>query len=179
MGRLLTTEVFCKLGRGRPPGRPAKFYISHLARRGGYYPPVSFRVSEATRNLITTKPEFCHSEHRRCEESLLLYKHKLFLRCAGVTFGAKSNQNVGDGVDRRQWRMKGDGERENNEQTRGASARRSMRRLFFRAIYGCDSPAPLNAEYVPYCLTNSSATAHIRSQRARVLCVCRHIHILY
>ena len=56
---------------------------------GGYYPPVSFRVSEATRNLITTKPEFCHSEHRRCEESLLLYKHKLFLRCAGVTFGAK------------------------------------------------------------------------------------------
>ena len=32
--------------------------------------------------------------------------------------------------------------RENNEQTRGASARRSMRRLFFRAIYGCDSPAP-------------------------------------
>ena len=52
-----------------------------------------FRVSEATRNLITTKPEFCHSEHRRCEESLLLYKHKLFLRCAGVTFGGKSNQN--------------------------------------------------------------------------------------
>ena len=99
-------------------------------------------MSEATRNLITTKPEFCHSEHRRCEESLLLYKHKLFLRCAGVTFGAKSNQNVGDGVDRRQWRMKGDGGRENNEQTRGASARRSMRRLFFRAIYGCDSPTP-------------------------------------
>ena len=73
---------------------------------------------------------------------MLLHKHKLFLRCAGVTFGAKSNQNVGDGVDRRQWRMKGDGGRENNEQTRGASARRSMRRLFFRAIYGCDSPAP-------------------------------------
>ena len=49
---------------------------------------------------------------------------------------------MGDGVDRRQWRMKGDGGRENNKQTRGASARRSMRRLFFRAIYGCDSPAP-------------------------------------
>ena len=48
---------------------------------------------------------------------------------------------MGDGVDRRQWRMKGDGGRENNEQTRGASARRSMRRLFFRAIYGCDSLA--------------------------------------
>ena len=44
---------------------------------------------------------------------------------------------------------------------------------------GCDSPAPPNAEYVPYCLTNSGATSHIRSQRARVLCVCRHIHIYY
>ena len=61
------------------------------------------------------------------------------LRCAGVTFGAKSNQKRG----------------------------------------GCDSPAPLNAEYVPYCLTNSGATAHIRSQRAQDLCVCRHIHISY
>ena len=40
-------------------------------------------------------------------------------------------------------------------------------------------PHPQNAEYVPYCLTNSSATAHIRSQRARVLCVFRHIHIYY
>ena len=41
------------------------------------------------------------------------------LRCAGVTFGAKSNQKRG----------------------------------------GCDSPAPLNAEYVPYYLTNTSAIA--------------------
>ena len=56
---------------------------------------MSFRVSEETRNLITTKPEFCHSEHRRCEESLLLYKHKLFLRCAGVTFFEESNQRRG------------------------------------------------------------------------------------
>ena len=56
---------------------------------------MSFRVSEATRNLITTKPEFCHSEHHRCEESLLLYKHKLFLRCAGVTFFEESNQRRG------------------------------------------------------------------------------------
>ena len=51
-GRFPPTEVFCKLRRGRPPGRPAKFYISHLARRGGYYPPV-------------VKPHrllFCHSE---------------------------------------------------------------------------------------------------------------------
>ena len=103
---------------------------------------MSFRVSEATRNLINTKLEFCHSEHRRCEESLLLYKHKLFFTLRWRYFWRKSNQNVGDGVDRRQWRMKGDGGRENNEQTRGASARRSMRRLFFRAIYGCDSPTP-------------------------------------
>ena len=70
---------------------------------------MSFRVSEATRNLITTKPEFCHSEHRRCEESLLLYKHKLFFTLRWRYFWRKSNQNVGDGVDRRQWRMKGDG----------------------------------------------------------------------
>ena len=119
--------------RGRRPRRLVKFYISHLSRRGGYYPP----VVKPHRLLL------CHSERvKRVEESLLLHKHKLFLRCAGVTFGAKSNQNVGDGVDRRQWRMKGDGGRENNEQTRGASARRSMRRLFFRAIYGCDSPTP-------------------------------------
>ena len=34
----------------------------------------------------------------------------------------------GDGVDRCQWQMKGDGGRESYEQTRGASARRSMRR---------------------------------------------------
>ena len=135
---------------------------------------MSFRVSEATRNLITTKPEFCHSEHRRCEESLLLYKHKLFLRCAGVTFGAKSNQNVGDGVDRRQWRMKGDGERENNEQTRGASARRSMRRLFFRAIYGCDSPAPHKRHtsvecYVCYKSRNSPLVHYIHSPKNSVV----------
>ena len=72
--------------RGRRPRRPI------INTQSGI---LSFRVSEATRNLITTKPEFCHSEHRRCEESLLLYKHKLFLRCAGVTFGAKSNQKRG------------------------------------------------------------------------------------
>ena len=35
----------------------------------------------------------CHSE--RSEESMLLYTHKLFLHCAGVTFGGKSNQNRG------------------------------------------------------------------------------------
>ena len=34
----------------------------------------------------------------------------------------------GDGVDRCQWQMKGDGGRESYERTRGASARRSMRR---------------------------------------------------
>ena len=73
---------------------------------------------------------------------MLWCKHKFFFTLRWRYFWRKSNQNVGDGVDRRQWRMKGDGERENNEQTRGASARRSMRRLFFRAIYGCDSPAP-------------------------------------
>ena len=42
-------------------------------------------------------------------------------------------QRWGDGVDRYQWQMKGDGGRENNEQTRLASDCRSMRRLFFRA----------------------------------------------
>ena len=137
-------------------------------------------IPSKARNRITTKSKYCHSERvKRVEESLLLYKHKLFFTLRWRYFWRKSNQNVGDGVDRRQWRMKGDGGRENNEQTRGASARRSMRRLFFRAIYGCDSPAPLNAKYVPYRLTNSGANAHIRLQRARVLCVCRHIHILY
>ena len=74
------------------PTSSRKFYILHLARMGGYYPPVSFRVSEATRNLITTKPEFCHSEHRRCEESLLLYKHKLFFTLRWRYFWRKSNQ---------------------------------------------------------------------------------------
>ena len=57
---------------------------------------MSSRVSKATRNLTTTKSEFCHSEHRRCEESMLLCKHKfLFLRCAGVTFFEESNQRRG------------------------------------------------------------------------------------
>ncbi len=38
----------------------------------------------------------------------------------------------GDEADRCRWQMKEGGGRENNEQTRGALARRSMRRLFFR-----------------------------------------------
>ena len=64
-------------------------------RRGGrvlfrvYYPPLSFRVSEATRNRITTKSEFCHSEHRRCEESMLLSKHKFFYAALALLLVAK------------------------------------------------------------------------------------------
>ena len=41
---------------------------------------------------------------------------------------------MGEGADRRRWRMQGSGRRENNEQTRGHLCRRSMRRLFFRAV---------------------------------------------
>ena len=40
---------------------------------------------------------------------------------------------LGDGADRCQWQGEGGGGRENNKRTRGASARRSARRLFFRA----------------------------------------------
>jgi len=47
---------------------------------------------------------------------------------------------VGEGADRRLWRMQGSGRRENNEQTRGHLCRRSMRRLFFRlAEAACNS----------------------------------------
>ena len=39
---------------------------------------------------------FCHSARvKRVEESLLLHKHKIFLRCAGVTFFEESNQRRG------------------------------------------------------------------------------------
>ena len=134
-------------------------------RRGGYYPP----VVKPHRLLL------CHSERvKRVEESLLLYKHKLFFALRWRYFWRKSNQNVGDGVDRRQWRMKGDGGRENNEQTRGASARRSMRRLFFRAIYGCDSPTPhkrcTSVEcYVCYKSRNSPLVHYIHSPKNSVV----------
>ena len=63
--------------------------MSRQSRDGGIVIP------SKSRNRITTKVGFCHSEHRRCEESMLLSKHNFFLRCAGVTFGGKSNQNRG------------------------------------------------------------------------------------
>ena len=129
--------------------------------RGGYYPP----VVKPHRLLI------CHSERvKRVEESLLWCVRRIFVTLRWRYFWRKSNQNVGDGVDRRQWRMKGDGGRENNEQTRGASARRSMRRLFFRAIYGCDSPTPhkrcTSVEcYVCYKSRNSPLVHYIHSPK--------------
>ena len=85
----------------------------------------------------------------------------------------KVTKDAGDGVDRRQWRMKGDGGRENNEQTRGASARRSMRRLFFRAIYGCDSLALQRCTsvecYVCYKSRNSPLVHYIHSPKNSVV----------
>ena len=79
-GKFLTTEVFFKLRRGGRTQRPAKFYISHLARRGGYYPPV-------------VKPHrllFCHSERvKRVEESLLLSKHKFFYAALALLLAQK------------------------------------------------------------------------------------------
>jgi len=39
--------------------------------------------------------------------------------------------------------------------------------------------SPLNANYVPYCLTHSSATACSRTQRAQVLISYRQVHIYY
>ena len=51
--------------------------------------------------------------------------------------------SVGEGADRRQWRMQGSGRRENNEQTRGHLCRRSMRRLFFRLAEAASQSAGL------------------------------------
>ena len=46
---------------------------------------------------------------------------------SGPRIASRVHLGVGEGADRRQWRMQGSGRRENNEQTRGYLYRRSMR----------------------------------------------------
>ena len=56
---------------------------------------------------------------------------------------SRAHLGVGEGADRRRWRMQGSGRRENNEQTRGHLCRRSMRRLFFRLAEAASQSAGL------------------------------------